>query len=81
MINPYVDPDTANVVRVAQAISRNLETTDELYLDDGPGMEDSTLHFMEVGAELHNAANGLMSQFTVTTSDGRSWNVRITPEA
>lgn len=77
---------TATTTAVAQAVSRAIDEYQELareglYLDDGPEFEATTLRVTEVGAELKNAANGLMSQFTIKTSDGQEWNVRITPKA
>ncbi len=83
--------EKATTTTVAQAISRAIDERQEygghddapgregLFLDDAPGMEWTDLRVTEVSAELENAANGLMSQFTVKTSDGQEWAVRITP--
>lgn len=83
--------ERATPTRVAQAIGRAIEehanfgghedTGLGLYLEDGLGNEDTTLHVTEVGPELENASNGLMSQFTIKTSDGREWTIRVTPKA
>lgn len=82
----------ANTNKVAQAISfaidevREFGTSDgaeTLFLDLETNDQDprTELRIEEVGAELENAGNGLMSQFTVKTSDGREWTVRVTPKA
>lgn len=79
--------DRATTTTVAQAISRVIDEAQEglssleggLFLNDAPGAEDAELRVVEVSAELENAVNGMMSQFTVKTSDGQEWNVRITP--
>lgn len=73
---------------VAQAISYAIDEAQEfgtvndsrngLYLGDVA--DESDLRVTEVSAELENAPNGLQSQFTVKTSDGREWTVRVTPK-
>jgi hypothetical protein len=76
----------STTTNVAQAISLAVDEAKEgacsleggLYLEPD---ESSTLRVTEVGAELENAGNGLMSQFVVKTSDGQEWNVRITPKS
>jgi hypothetical protein len=74
--------DAANTTLVAQAISRaidDFQERDHLYLDDGPGMEGTTTRVVEVSAELQNSSNGMTSIFQVKTSDGQTWDVRVTP--
>jgi hypothetical protein len=83
--------DVASTSNVAQAISfaideiREFGTSDGemgLFLSRDPDRSpERDLCVTEVSAELQNAANGLMSKFTVSTSDGRRWTVRVTPEA
>lgn len=79
--------ERATNITVAQAISRAIDEHQEfggheddrlgLYLDDAPGAEDTDLRITEVSAELNT--NGPISTFTVKTSDGREWRVRIGP--
>lgn len=79
----------SNTTNVAQAISYAVDEFQEFggHNDDRLGLylgdvaDTSDLRITEVSAELENAGNGLMSQFTVKTSDGREWNVRVTPKA
>lgn len=79
----------ATTTTVAQAISYAVDEFQEfgghndsrlgLYLGDVA--DDSDLRVTEVSAELQNAPNGLMSQFTIKTSDGQEWTVQVTPKA
>lgn len=81
--------EKATTTTVAQAISFAVDEIQEygtadgqmgLLLDrDADEAPEAALRATEVSAELENAANGLMSQFTVTTSDGQVWSVRVTP--
>lgn len=89
-MNHECTADHSTAQRVAQALSRAIDEVQEfgmsdsdpgLFLNDAPGAEQTDLRVTEVSAELDTAANGLQSQFTVTTSDGREWTVRITPKA
>lgn len=84
----FRDP-AATTTTVAQAVSFAIDEVQEygttdgqmgLFLDrDGDPTPEEDLRVVEVSAELENAPNGLMSQFTIKTSDGREWAVRITP--
>lgn len=77
----------ATTTTVAQAISLAVDEAQEglvgeeggLFIGDGPE------RITEVSAELTNGEEGgpfgEFSSFTVTTSDGRKWNVSVTPKA
>lgn len=76
--DPAVTPTT-----VAQAISLAIDEAQEGLVGEDGGLfiGDGADRITEVSAELENAPNGLQSQFTVTTSDGKQWTVRVTPKA
>jgi hypothetical protein len=82
----------ATTTTVAQAISFAVDEVQEFGTSDGAETlfldletddqdPNTELRVTEVSAEMENAGNGLMSQFTVKTSDGQEWNVRVTPKA
>lgn len=75
--------DQATTTTVAQAVSYAVDEAQEGLVGEEGGLwiGDGPIRINEVSAELDNAANGLMSQFTVKTSDGQEWTVRITPKA
>lgn len=80
----FREAEKATTTTVAQAISLAVDEAQEGLgsLEGGLFLgESDSLRVTEVSAELENAGNGLMSQFTVKTSDGQEWTVRVTPKA
>lgn len=80
----------ATTTTVAQAISFAVDEVQEYGTSDGAmglfldrDSEDlapeEDLRVTEVSAQLQNSSNGLASIFQVTTSDGKVWDVRVTP--
>lgn len=77
----------ANTISVAQAISFAIDEVQEFGTTDGEmGLflnrdadrsPEHDLRITEVSAELHS--NGPISTFTVKTSDGQEWRVRVGP--
>jgi hypothetical protein len=80
----------ATATTVAQAISFAVDEVQEYGTSDGAMglfldrdsedlIPEEDLRVTEVSAQLQNASNGLTSIFQVTTSDGKVWDVRVTP--
>lgn len=72
---------------VARALSKAVEEAIEQhsqFLDDGMGnlLHDGNgaMYLLGDNGMMRNAPNGLASIFTITLSDGREFDVRVTPK-
>lgn len=80
---------TATARGVAQAISFAVDEVQEFGDSDGrmgltlnretDEAPETALRVTEVSAELQTSMNGRLSTFQVTTSDGKVWDVKVTP--
>lgn len=77
----FRDP-AATTTTVAQAISLVVDEAQEGLLSDEVGvfLGDNPIRITEVSAELANGAYGDWASFTVKTSDGQEFEVRVTPK-
>lgn len=79
----HTDPNRpADPIAVAQAISRVVDEAQEdqgLFLEDGVNREGTTLCVSEVWPELRHLLGGNV-EFTVTTSDGQVFTVRVSAD-
>jgi hypothetical protein len=81
----------STTITVAQAIRFAVDEVQEFGTSDGimglpldrkyspQSAPETALRVTEVSAQLQNSFNGLASIFQVTTSDGKVWDVRVTP--
>jgi hypothetical protein len=81
-LRPTLGPATP--VMIAESFAETMKNSIEF--DAGGALEedgDSDLSITEVADidDVETSANGLTAQFTVKTSDGLEWTVRVTPKA
>lgn len=74
-INPRSIAKALNGI-IDDAVSDGATST---FLEGADYSEDEVAFVREVGKSVSTSANGLSSQFTIETGDGRKWTVRVTP--